>query len=193
MRLLTLLSVLSFALGLAQQASAATVFVDFESLSDSEPVTTQFPGLTFSGATVLTAGISLNEIDFPPHSGLNSAIDEGGPITILLDVPATLFSGFFTYVLPVTVQAFDATDTLVASATSQFLANWEVGSTPNEEIGLFFAGGFSRLVLTGDPSGTSFFVDDISVGDAVPEPSTFGLLLAGVLVGLALRKRMAYN
>ena len=39
--------------------------LDFESLSDLESVTNQFSGVTFANAVALTAGISLNEFDFP--------------------------------------------------------------------------------------------------------------------------------
>ena len=43
--------------------------IDFEGLADSDTVTTRFPGLTFTNATVLTAEISLNEFEFPPQLG----------------------------------------------------------------------------------------------------------------------------
>src|SRR5882672_6224065 len=65
-----------------QLAYSDTVVLDFEGFSDSDFLTTQIPGLTFSNAMVLTASISLNEFDFPPHSGSNVIFDAGGPIGI---------------------------------------------------------------------------------------------------------------
>ena len=61
---------------------AGAAVIDFEILASLESVTSQFAGLTFSNSTTLTAGISLNEFDFPPHSGDNVVSDDGGPITI---------------------------------------------------------------------------------------------------------------
>ena len=42
----------------------ATTIIDFETLSDADPVTNQFTGLTFTNTTAITAGISLNEFEF---------------------------------------------------------------------------------------------------------------------------------
>lgn len=39
---------------------ADTIFIDFESFTDGDVLTNQIPGLTFTNAAVLTAGISLN-------------------------------------------------------------------------------------------------------------------------------------
>ena len=47
---------------------AQATVIDFESLTDSNSVTTQFAGVTFQNALVLTAGLSLNESEFPPQS-----------------------------------------------------------------------------------------------------------------------------
>lgn len=45
---------------------ARAVLVTFEGMPDGLSLSSEIPGLTFSGATVLTAGLSLNEFDFPP-------------------------------------------------------------------------------------------------------------------------------
>src|SRR5438445_3289421 len=52
------------------QADSITL-TDFEGLVDGTSVGSLIPGLVFTNATVLTAGISLNDFDFPPHSGKN--------------------------------------------------------------------------------------------------------------------------
>lgn len=64
-------------LGALQRASATTV--EFEGFADSTVLSAQLPGLTVSNAIVLSAGISLNEFEFPPRSGANVASDSGGP------------------------------------------------------------------------------------------------------------------
>src|ERR1035438_2645635 len=97
---------------------AATI--TFEGLPDSTIVTNQYPGLTFSNAIILTAGISLNEFEFPPHSGVNVVSDNGGPISIDFASPVQSFGGYFTYAEPLTIQAFDASDSLLASSSSLF-------------------------------------------------------------------------
>src|SRR5580698_1855718 len=85
-----------------QAARADIVTLNFEDFPDGTPIpdstsiTTQFPGLTFTNTTVITAGISLNEFEFPPRSGSNVAFDDGGPITIAFASPTSSFSGYFT-------------------------------------------------------------------------------------------------
>jgi hypothetical protein len=59
-------------------ANAGLISVDFEGLADSTSLTNQYAGLLFTNASVVTAGLSLNEIEFPPRSGVNVAIDTGG-------------------------------------------------------------------------------------------------------------------
>src|SRR5580700_6502590 len=80
-----------------QPARADIATISFETLPDGTPIfdgtsiTTQFPGLTFTNTTVISAGISLNEFEFPPHSGSNVAFDDGGPITIAFTNPVLSF------------------------------------------------------------------------------------------------------
>ena len=179
---------------------AGTVVIDFEtfpdstSIVDSTPITTQFPGLTFSNTTVLTAGISLNEFEFPPHSGSNVAFDDGGPITIAFVGPILNFGGFFTYSEPMTLAAFDSSSAEVASATSAFSSNLalsgDVGSSPNEFLSISFPNGISSVTITGDPAGGSFTMDDATYTSAVPEASSIFLLLTGTAGLLAFRKRL---
>jgi hypothetical protein len=179
-------------------ALADSVVVDFEGLNDGEVLTTQFPGLEFSNTLALTSGFlggSLNELENPPHSGVTVVTDDGGPISIRFLSPATTFGGFFTYGVPLVVTAFDQFGTQLGSASSLFSNNRALsgvaGSHPNELIALSFAQGISRIVITGDASGNSFVLDDLSanVTAAVPEPGTLGLVFAGGLAMLVLRRR----
>jgi hypothetical protein len=164
----------------------------FDNLTDGDLVTNQYPSLTFTNTIVFSAGISLNEFEFPPHSESNVASDNGGPITILFSTPVTSVSGFFTYLVPLNLIGFDASDTAVASATSAFQSNLALsgdpGSSPNELLTLASASGISRVTLQGDPGGGSFVLDDLSytpvASTAAPEPST-GLLAGCVLFFVA--------
>lgn len=172
--------------------------INFDNLSDSTFVTTQYAGLTFTNTIVLTSGISLNELDFPPRSGLNVASDSGGAITILFSSPISNFLSYFTYTVPVTIQGFSASNILLASATSLFSTNTltggSVGSVPNELLQIASGAGITRIVITGDPAGGSFTLDDATfttgqVGVA-PEPSMLALtgLSLVLLVGFAKRR-----
>ena len=179
------------------QLSADVLQVDFEGFFDSTPITTQYPGMVFSNTTALTAGVSLNDAEFPPHSGSNVALDDSGPITIDFLTPVISFSGFFTYVETLTLTAFDTGHNPVNLASSLFSQNSvSSGNTPNELISLNFAGGFSAITIAGDPAGGSFAVDDISVttapsGAQVPEPSFAAIL--GIATGVMFGARKLAN
>jgi hypothetical protein len=178
-------------------AARASV-IDFEGLGDLAPVTTQFPEVTFTNATVLTAGISLNEFEFPPHSGLKVVVDDGGPIGIVFDELQASVGGFVNYSVPVTLHAFDPADTLVGTATSAFASNLALsgdpGSAPNELLGVTFDGGIKRVTIEGAAGGFSFTVDDLTFG-RVPEPATL-LLTAGAIgaaFGWGYRRRCSVS
>jgi hypothetical protein len=184
---------LSFTVGmlLFLQPSVFADLLDFEGFPDSTPITTQYPGVTFSHATILTAGISLNEFEFPPHSGVNVVFDDGGPMSLSFASPIFSFSGYFTYLEPLTLLAFDAGSSQVAQANSLFSDNLALsgdpGSSPNEFLHVSFAGGISSVTITGDPGGSSFTLDDATI-DSTPEPSSVILLLT-VLAALAAMNR----
>lgn len=179
-------------LGYAQvNVLANPVTINFEGLPDSTVLTNQYLGLTFSNAIILTAGIGLNEFELPPHSGSNVASDNNGPITIEFSTPITTFSGYFTYVEPLTLAALNASINQVASAVSAFSSNdalfGDPGSSPNEFIQVTFAGGFSSITITGDPAGSSFAIDDIAYTPAVPEPHLVFLSFIGLAAIAAFR------
>jgi PEP-CTERM motif len=171
--------------------------INFEGLTDASSVGNNYSslGVSFSNATVLTSGISLNEFQFPPHSGSNVVSDVGGPITISFASSILSLSGYFTYNLPITITAFDTLNNPISTITSSFTSNtvWSgaSGSSPNELLQLTSVTGFDKIEIAGDSSGGSFTLDDLTVTPSpvpTPEPSTFILLGAG-LGGFAFLRR----
>ena len=179
--------------------AAGTVTLDFEGFPDGTVLTTEYPGITFTNAIILSADISLNEFEAPPHSGTNVASDNNGPMTITFASPAQSFGGYFTYYEPLTAQAFDSDDIEVASAHSLFSINvgcdpgpvclGDPGSTPNEFLFLSSPSGISSVTIAGDLAGGSFALDDALI---TPEPGTFFLILpifgCAVLIRLCQRR-----
>lgn len=181
--------------GLAASPVAAAL-IDFEGLGDGTALTTQVAGVTFANALVLRSGLSLNEFEFPPHSGAGVASDDGGAMQIVFDSPVTSVSGFFTYSAPLAFTAFDAGGNAVGTAASLFANNMALsgaaGSAANELITLAAVGSFTRLVILGELAGGSFVVDDLTV-TAVPEAPTYALMASGLLLGVWLRKRWLHE
>jgi hypothetical protein len=71
----------------------SSLLIDFEAFADGTNASTQIPGLVFSNATVLTAGASLNEFEFPPKSKTNVMADVGGSVVIDLKSPFRISTG----------------------------------------------------------------------------------------------------
>jgi hypothetical protein len=163
-------------------ATATSLAIDFESLDDSEVLTTQIGGLAFANATALSAGVSLNEFEFPPRSGTNVVFDDGGGIDIVFESLQGFVGGYFTYLVPITLTAFDSSDNILGATSSSFPSNLalsgDAGSSANEFLSLSFAG-ISRVLIAGDLSGSSFVLDDLTLRapTEVPEPSTISILL----------------
>jgi hypothetical protein len=192
---------------LGTETARAAIVIDFEGLGDLTAVTNQFAGVQFSGATVLTAGVSLNEFDFPPRFGSNVVFDESGPITITFAVPVLAFHAYFTYTAPLSIVAYDAGNSPVSTDLSNFSSNLaclggvppclaDAGSSPNELLSVAFAGGISSLSITGAPLGGSFVMDDVTAVTptaVIPEPGLSPVVAACIgliAVGrLALRSR----
>jgi hypothetical protein len=163
------------------EASAGTI--TFESLADLSEVGSQIAGVTFTNATVLVSEFSLGEDEFPPRSGEKVAADIGGAMSVGFAAPVSFFQAYFTYLVPVTIEAFDPFGASLGTATSSFSTNLglsgDPGSAPNELLALNFSN-IASVTLTGDPLGDSFAVDDISFVTAVPEPSTLALTAIGL-------------
>lgn len=181
----------------AQFAAAAPVLYDFEAFNDADALTSQIGGLDFEQATVLASGVSLNQDEFPPHSGSNVVFDDGGPLSISFAAPVFSVGGFFTYNTALNFSAYDSGNHLLGSLASLFASNLglsgDAGSSSNEFLSFDSAAGLiSKVVISGDPFGASFTLDDLSVdaGLSVPEPQSLALVLAAIAAaGLQQRRR----
>jgi hypothetical protein len=166
----------------APTAGAVPVTFDFEGLTDLSELGAQLGGplgISFTNAVVLTAGASLNEIDFPPQSGAQVVSDLLGPMTLSFGSTITSFTGYFTYTEQLTLTALfqGAVVGQILSAPGSNIVT--LGGTPNEFLTLS-GFNFDTLLVTGNAGGGSFTLDVATADflENVPEPST--LTLAGI-------------
>lgn len=177
----------------ATSALADPIILNFDNLSDGAKVTTQFAGLTFGNATALKAGVTLNELEFPPKSGSNVIFNDGGAMTLTFTAPILNFEAYFTYDSRLTITAFDANGNQIGTLSSQFTNNLALsgvaGSTPNERLSFTANTGIARIVIS---SSGSFVLDDLTYNAqtaAVPEPTTLALVAGGGGVWWGLRRK----
>ncbi len=178
--------------GAMAAAQAAVVTYNFEQFDDSDAVTNQIAGLTFANAAALTAGVSLNEVEFPPSSGANVLFDAGGPMEILFSSPVFSVGAAFTYGTSLTFSVYDAANGLLGSVGSLGTSNLAMsgsGFAVNEILSFSSIGGaISRVVISGEGLGGSFVMDDLTVdfGTANPVPEPVTLVLVASLLGIGV-------
>ncbi len=171
----------------AVASPARAALIDFESLALDEFVTNQFAaeGVLFENAINLVAGITLNEIDFPPSSGTNviAGLDLGA-LSATIPLGASHVSLQMTTALDASVRFFDSFDALLG----------EILVTPNlggHTLVSFDSASPIATVSIGDvATGSAFFltVDDFEfVTSAVPEPSMLITGIGGLLAVAAAR------
>ena len=161
--------------------TATAVTIDFENLSDLSPVNSTYTaqGVLVQNAISLTAGVSLNEFDFPPSSGSivigDDVINDGDPMIITFLHSSDSVSAFFSYASTLTFTAFDPFGTLLgefSTATSSMLGLSEQIIVPYNGLG--------SLHIAGSEAN-SFTMDDLSFEPNLPASlpdggSTLGLL-----------------
>jgi len=185
---------------LIDRASAATITLDFEGVSDSSAANTLYSGLgiTFSGGVVLVSGAfggSLNELEFPPRSGAGVFLNDSNTTTITFATPITSFQGFFTYGGPLTLNFYDGGNNLLTSVLSAYSANLalsgDVGSLPNEELTSAILSNAMRLDIL--VPNADFTLDELSVTTAnnttgIPEPNSASLIVAAAAAATIWRR-----
>ena len=185
------------ALFTAMPLSSAVITLDFEGFSESTFVNNLYSaqGAIFTNAQILTAAISLNEAEFPPFSGQNVALDALGPIRIDFSSLVGSFSAHFTYGSRLQLSAFNIANVQVGSASSLFASNFvSSGNSPNELLQVVYATGIHHVLITGDPAGGSFVMDNAVFNTTIstlgsPEPGTAALCLIGLLGVTAMSRR----
>jgi hypothetical protein len=171
-------------------AAAAPITIDFEDdgFFDLETVT-QIGEVTFSNTLLVTDpanGGSLNEVDFPPHSGFNVITEFGGPMTISFLNPVDTFGAFISHAADLTINFYGVGGGLLGAVSS---ATPTLGS---HELFATALTGISFLTFTSAIGAGSFTLDDLSFNtvdgtEPIPEPST--LLLVGTGVAALVRRR----
>jgi len=159
-------------LGFQPRATAAApmTVIDFEGLADKQIVQDYYYstyGVTFSGASILTAGISLSPL-YPPKSGSCVAWDYpeyavNGTVTITFSTPRTHVGGYFTTMTKLTFTAYDSGGNPVGQDLSLDRANYEgagTGLVPNHYLHVNYAGGIAKVVI--EDTGDSYVLDDLT-------------------------------
>lgn len=167
------------------RSSIATV-VDFEDLGDQMSVGSYYAteGLYFENAIALTAGFSLDEIDYPPHSGDIVVGENNAAIDIVFDKIVNSISAYFTYGDGLIITAYDALGNQIDS--SYILTGNNLGSS--SLVALSF-NEVHRLGIAGNTPNT-FIMDDLSFTPVSDAGGTFSILAGVCMVLLTmLRKR----
>jgi hypothetical protein len=169
---------------------ASAAVISFDDLSDGDVISTQYADVTFTNAIALSAGMSLDESEFPPRSGTTVAGSVGGSMRIDFSRPMDGVRGYFTHDVRLTMSGFRADGASLGSTTTLSSSNLAIsgdpGSTPNEFMLVPLGRLVSYIVITGDPSGGTFTLDDLTFAPSrgVPEPATLSLFVLGG-IGLA--------
>lgn len=174
--------------------------IDFEALVDGDQVG-ETEGVSFADFVAASAGITLNEFEVPPRSGLNVAMNGAPDASIHFSAGMKYVSGFLTYAAPIDIFAYGANG-LLLSRTTKFASNLalsgEAGSAPNERFE--FHSNEAIVYLTfASSSPATFALDDllfsedgVPIPNPVPEPGSWTVILLGLglLVCRGMRVRL---
>jgi len=142
-----------------------TTTIDFEGLAVDELVTNQFAasGVTFENVFASVAGVSLNEIDFPPSSGQTVVSGfPASPAVIHISPPMPVVSLNITAANVATVSVFDDFDV--------FLDSVEVGPNLGGTINVEFITRqlIGRVEIVGQMGARFLTLDDVSLSTEIP-------------------------
>jgi len=196
-------------LSTATVSSATVVGINFETFPNGTPIpdgtviTDQFasrgirfidgPSIVRPG-TVFTSGVSLNEFEFPPTSGVNLLAEEAGVLRAeFIGGLASTVEGWFTYSPQIRISLYNDQGQYIGGVDSTHDANFvSSGNPPNEYIGLttftprIAAFEISFVPQPGGaiPPDAVFTLDDLryEIHSVVPEAS-FGWAGFAVLAG----------
>ncbi|MHA1907986.1 MAG: PKD domain-containing protein, partial [Candidatus Thorarchaeota archaeon] len=90
--------------------------ITFEEVNRGAWVDDFYPDVTFTGARCLESPY-YNDYGYPPHSGVKLVDTTTGTLTVEFDYTVSFISGWFTTVYPVTLNAYDEDDNLLATTT----------------------------------------------------------------------------
>lgn len=151
--------------------SESSKTLDFEDLDDQNTVGILYGhlGLEFFGAVILSQGVSLNYLEYPPHSGLNVIYDDPdysdhGRITIFLNPAITgnvlKVGGHVTGNRNVSMTAYDYDDNILGSVETGG-ANYSSIGVPNKLLEISTTTHISKVeFFNGGESGNTYTVDD---------------------------------
>jgi hypothetical protein len=180
----------TLALSLFACCDAYADVITFDDLPELTIVTNQFPGVSFTGAQVLTAGSNLNPV-FPPVSNPNVVGDLNGTITATFTTPVTSVGAFVTGATSITETVFSGATMLgsVSTGGANFIGAG-TGLPPNIFLSISNFG-ISSAVFTAIPN--SFTLDNftfIPVPGPVVGAGLPGIILAcGAILALARSRR----
>jgi hypothetical protein len=152
--------------------------ITFDNLPDGTIVTDQFPGVSFTGAQVLTAGVDLNP-NFPPVSNPNVVFDFlNGTITATFTTPVTSVGAFVTGNTSITETIFSGATMLgsVSTGGANFIGA-DTGLPPNIFLGIS-SFGITSAVFT--DTGNSFTLDNFTF-TPVPSPTPTNLRITDII------------
>jgi len=156
----------ALSLGLFACCDAYADVITFDNLPDLTVVTNQFPGVSFSGAQVLTRGSSLNSQFFPPVSDPNVVYDfQNGTITATFaSTPTggiTSVGAFVTGNTSITESIFSGT-TLLGSVSTGGANFVGAGLPPNSFLSISGLGITSAVFTNNLGRGNTFTLDNFT-------------------------------
>jgi hypothetical protein len=184
----------------AGSASAEILTFDDVSVSSYQAIPNAYHGLTFNSFAFIGPAFGASGYRNGVVSGANSACgcaaDDGRLYSSITGTSAfSVDSGFFTSAwnngatLSITGLLNGAvlyTSSTILNATGPTFIN--LGFNGINEARFAISGGTSARIGSG--AGNYFAVDNLSVNGAVPEPATWGMMIAGFgMMGAALRTR----